>query len=58
MREIYDPTLILQNEIKKEIGKIKDMWQLRQIQRYIANIQKETSIETSKLNFVDKVSAI
>ena len=24
----------------------------------IANIQKETSIETSKLNFVDKVSAI
>ena len=27
--------------IKTEIGKIKDMWQLRQIQRYIANIQKE-----------------
>ena len=41
MREIYDPTLILQNEIKTEIGKIKDMWQLTQIQRYIANIQKE-----------------
>ena len=41
MREIYDPTLILKDEIKKEISKIKDMWQLRQIQRYIANIQKE-----------------
>ena len=41
MREIYDPTLILQDEIKTEISKIKDMWQLRQIQRYIANIQKE-----------------
>ena len=41
MRNIYDTTLMLQNDIKKEIGKIKDMWQLRQIQRYIANIQKE-----------------
>ena len=41
MREIYDPTLILQDDIKTEIGKIKDMWQLIQIQRYIANIQKE-----------------
>lgn len=41
MREIYDPTLILQDEIKTEISKIKDMWQLRQIQRYISNIQKE-----------------
>ena len=41
MQEIYDPTPILQNDIKKEIGKIKDMWQLRQIQRFVANIQKE-----------------
>ena len=41
MREIYNPTLILQDEIKTEIGKIKDMWQLRQIQRFVANIQKE-----------------
>ena len=41
MREILDPTLILQDDIKTEISKIKDMWQLRQIQRYIANIQKE-----------------
>lgn len=44
MREIYDPTLILQDEIKKEIGKIKDMWQLRQIQRFVANIQKEDQV--------------
>ena len=41
MREIYDPTLILQDDIKTEISKLTDMWQLRQIQRYIANIQKE-----------------
>ena len=41
MREIYDPTLILKDDIKTEISRIKDMWQLRQIQRYIANIQKE-----------------
>lgn len=41
MKEIYDPTLILQNSIIEEVSKIKDMWQLKQIQRYIANIQKE-----------------
>ena len=41
MREIYEPTLILQDDIKTEISKIKDMWQLREIQRYIDNIHKE-----------------
>ena len=41
MTEIYDPTQILQEEIMSEVCKIKDSWQLKQIKRYIANIQKE-----------------
>lgn len=41
MQEIYDPTQILQEEIIGELCKIKDSWQLKQIKRYIANIQKE-----------------
>lgn len=41
MNEIYDPTQILQDEIMCEVCKIKDSWQLKQIRRFIANIQKE-----------------
>lgn len=41
MTEIYDPTQILQNSIIDEVCKIKDSWQLKQIKRYVANIQKE-----------------
>lgn len=40
MKEIYDPT-ILQENIINEVRKIKNTWQLSQINRYIANIQKE-----------------
>lgn len=41
MKEIYDPTQILQQAIIDDVGKINDMWQLKQIKRYISNIQKE-----------------
>lgn len=41
MTEIYDPTLILQQSIIDDVCKIKDMWQLQQIKRYVANIQKK-----------------
>lgn len=41
MHEIYDPTQILQEQIICEVCKINDLWQLKQISRFIANIQKE-----------------
>ena len=41
MNEIYDPIDVLQNEIYSEVHEIKDCWQLRQIKRYIANIQRK-----------------
>lgn len=41
MVEIYDPTQILQQSIINDVRKINDTWQLKQIQRFIANIQKE-----------------
>lgn len=41
MKEIYDPIKILHTEICDEVCKIENAWQLNQIKRYIANIQKE-----------------
>lgn len=41
MKEIYDPVEELQKEICLAVNSINDRWVLKQIKKFVINIQKE-----------------